>query len=109
MGGDELPTVREEAPEMPTLSLMDAISGPSLPSIGSRNHAANKCKPCAFVHRPVGCADGANCSWCHLCPPGEKKRRQKQKFEALQRRRLTKGAAKAATAAARYVEALPQK
>lgn len=59
-----------------------------LPSAGSLNHRTGKCKPCAFVHRDVGCADGANCTFCHLCGPNEKKLRQKQKSEAMRQRRL---------------------
>jgi len=58
------------------------------PSLGSAEHALGKCKPCAFVHRPVGCADGQACSFCHLCEPGERKRRQKEKFQKVQQRRL---------------------
>merc|ERR1712087_895144 len=36
------------------------------------------CKPCAFVFKD-GCESGANCTFCHLCAPGEKKRRKKEK------------------------------
>merc|ERR1740139_2157251 len=61
-----------------------------VPSLGSVNHKFGRCKPCAFVHRPIGCADGATCSFCHTCEPGEKKKRQKQKMEAIQARRTRK-------------------
>jgi len=63
-----------------------------LSSVGSAGHEVGKCKPCAFVHRPMGCTDGAACSYCHLCEPGEKKRRQRQKFEAARQRRLSRKA-----------------
>eukprot|EP00931_Biecheleriopsis_adriatica_P124761 TRINITY_DN9994_c0_g1_i1.p1 TRINITY_DN9994_c0_g1~~TRINITY_DN9994_c0_g1_i1.p1 ORF type:complete len:353 (-),score=89.19 TRINITY_DN9994_c0_g1_i1:114-1172(-) len=53
-----------------------------LPSVGSAGHAAGNCKPCAFFHTK-GCGSGASCSFCHLCGPGEKKRRQKEKKQAF--------------------------
>jgi len=62
-------------------------SQPFVLSRGSSLHDSGKCKPCAFVHRPVGCIDGASCSFCHLCAPGEKKRRQRSKLEAVRIRR----------------------
>mmetsp|Transcript_37 Transcript_37/g.133 ORF Transcript_37/g.133 Transcript_37/m.133 type:complete len:255 (+) Transcript_37:2-766(+) len=60
-------------------------------SIGSLKHDSGECKPCAFFHRvksvPVqkgnkigkveGCLSGAECTFCHLCPPHEKKIRMK--------------------------------
>jgi len=49
-----------------------------LPSLGSANHGIGQCKPCAF-HHTKGCQRGAGCTFCHLCLPGEKKRRQKEK------------------------------
>merc|ERR1712159_784397 len=48
------------------------------PSLGSVGHYKGDCKPCAFLHTR-GCASGKECSFCHLCDVGEKKRRQKQK------------------------------
>jgi len=51
-----------------------------LPSVGSGQHDAGRCKPCAFVHSK-GCADGVLCQFCHLCEPGEKKRRQREKLK----------------------------
>lgn len=54
-----------------------------LPSVGSAGHAAGACKPCAFLHSK-GCDNGAACTFCHLCGPGEKKRRQREKL-ALRR------------------------
>lgn len=49
-----------------------------LPSVGSAGHAYRQCKPCAFVYAS-GCENGALCNFCHLCEPGEKKRRQKER------------------------------
>jgi hypothetical protein len=61
-------------------------------SAGSGRHGSGRCRPCAFVHRSVGCADGIACKFCHLCEPGEKKRRQKQKAEQVQQRRRRRAA-----------------
>eukprot|EP00435_Cladocopium_sp_Y103_P023493 s1762_g5.t1 len=52
-----------------------------IPSVGSANHGSGQCKPCAFYHTK-GCQCGAMCTFCHLCLPGEKKRRQKEKQQA---------------------------
>jgi len=51
-----------------------------LPSRGSALHEFGTCKPCAFVGDSV-CRNGANCQFCHLCKPGEKKRRRKEWME----------------------------
>lgn len=47
-------------------------------NIGSRGHNLRLCKPCAFWNTK-GCKDGVDCKFCHLCEPGEKKRRKKEK------------------------------
>jgi len=67
----------------PVLRLADALGGPELgspemPTAGSAGHRLGTCRPCAFYHTK-GCGNGVNCTFCHLCPPGEKKRRQKEK------------------------------
>merc|ERR1712032_1318311 len=49
----------------------------NFPSLGSRGHHVGQCKPCAFLYSEEGCENGLSCVFCHLCPPGEKKRRQK--------------------------------
>merc|ERR1740130_2318638 len=56
-----------------------AVGSPGGPTVGSAGHLSGTCKPCAFYHTK-GCGNGANCSYCHLCPEGEKKRRQKVKL-----------------------------
>ena len=55
------------------------------PSVGSGSHGSGQCKPCAF-HHTKGCQRGAMCNFCHLCLPGEKKRRQKEKQQAAKAR-----------------------
>lgn len=71
---------------VPVLRLVEAISAPGpravepLPSRGSDGHSVGQCKPCAFFHTK-GCASGQDCQFCHLCPKGEKQRRQKEKRE----------------------------
>mmetsp|Transcript_129439 Transcript_129439/g.360544 ORF Transcript_129439/g.360544 Transcript_129439/m.360544 type:complete len:290 (-) Transcript_129439:182-1051(-) len=54
------------------------LGSPELPTVGSASHHLRLCKPCAFV-ATKGCKDGASCKFCHLCEPGEKKRRKKEK------------------------------
>lgn len=70
------------------LLLADAIPESELgtaemPTVGSMNHHFGACKPCAFLHKQ-GCVNGVNCKFCHLCDPGEKKRRQKLTKAQLQ-------------------------
>jgi hypothetical protein len=63
------------------------LGSPELPSVGSLGHYVQRCKPCAFVTK-MGCANGIQCRFCHLCGPGEKKRRRKEKrclFNAARR------------------------
>lgn len=55
-----------------------AASGRELPSAGSTGHGMGQCRPCAFW-TTKGCSSGQDCQFCHLCAPGEKKRRQKAK------------------------------
>jgi hypothetical protein len=62
------------------ISLTDTLG---LWSIGSADHESGTCKPCAFLWKDVknpGCQNGMDCVFCHLCPPGEVKRRKKQKM-----------------------------
>jgi len=44
---------------------------------GSASHHAGTCSPCAFMYKDGGCQSGGNCLFCHLCGPGEKRRRKK--------------------------------
>jgi len=53
-----------------------------LASVGSAGHKHGLCKPCGFFHHEDGCASGADCSFCHLCPRGtiEQRRRVKRQL-----------------------------
>ena len=52
-----------------------------LPNSQGAGHDPSSCRPCAFYHNK-GCQNGSKCSFCHICPPGEKKRRQKLRRKA---------------------------
>jgi len=54
---------------------------PGIPTKGSEGHQFGKCKPCAFVWKEDGCQSGIDCKFCHLCAPGEKKRRKKERHQ----------------------------
>lgn len=79
--GTALPT--SPGAQAPILRLADAIGQPELgspemPTLGSAGHYLGSCKPCAFFYTK-GCGNATECPFCHLCPAGEKKRRQKVK------------------------------
>mmetsp|Transcript_51177 Transcript_51177/g.122585 ORF Transcript_51177/g.122585 Transcript_51177/m.122585 type:complete len:186 (+) Transcript_51177:79-636(+) len=69
-----------------------ATESPPWPSLGSAAHGLGLCKPCDFEHR-TKCRSGYKCQFCHLCPPGENRRRKKQKQAAakLRQRMEAKG------------------
>lgn len=52
------------------------------PSIGSEGHYVGKCRPCVFVHKK-GCSNGYDCLFCHICQPGEKQRRKRDRWEKM--------------------------
>jgi len=62
------------------------LGSPELPTIGSVAHTFGKCKPCAFVYKK-GCSNGTGCEFCHLCEPGEKRRRLQELLEKRRRRK----------------------
>jgi len=62
------------------------VGSPELPTVGSQGHWFGSCKPCAFLYTK-GCSSGVQCEYCHLCDPGEKKRRLQEKKEAFRERR----------------------
>jgi hypothetical protein len=70
--------------ETSQLGSISQILSESLPSLGSQYHGRlladgqPACQPCAWHHR--GCAKGADCMYCHLCPEGELKNRKKLKI-----------------------------
>lgn len=79
------------------ISLPAALNQPTpgsdgLPNLGSAGHALGDCKPCAFLHSKSGqgCSSGALCKFCHLCAPGEKKRRQKERKQDLRQAVLSR-------------------
>lgn len=53
-----------------------------VPTKGSAKHHLGSCKPCAFVYKS-GCTSGYDCEFCHLCDPGEKKRRKKERKQQM--------------------------
>lgn len=55
------------------------LASAGCPTVGSQGHMEGKCKPCAFYWRPEGCQNGFNCNFCHLCGPGARKRRKKER------------------------------
>lgn len=80
-----------QAPSLQTEAMFGVaeLGSPDLPTMGSGGHRYGSCKPCAFVHTK-GCGNGVQCQFCHLCSPGEKKRRQRERFN-LQHRTGTGG------------------
>jgi hypothetical protein len=54
------------------------LGSAELPTVGSASHIAGLCQPCTFFWRS-GCTKGVECSFCHLCEKGEKRRRTKEK------------------------------
>jgi len=74
-------------PRPHVLMLSEALPEPTLgssemPTIGSAGHNIGTCKPCAFFYTR-GCENGLQCTFCHLCPPDEKRKRQKEKVAML--------------------------
>lgn len=68
-------------PRQPQAELATQIPPP--PSVGSAKHATGQCNPCAFYWKAVGCTSGAKCDFCHLCDADERKRRSKEKKQAM--------------------------
>eukprot|EP00928_Gymnodinium_smaydae_P072654 TRINITY_DN55983_c0_g1_i1.p1 TRINITY_DN55983_c0_g1~~TRINITY_DN55983_c0_g1_i1.p1 ORF type:complete len:238 (+),score=37.20 TRINITY_DN55983_c0_g1_i1:63-776(+) len=64
----------------PPLPTEEEAREAGLPSRGSASHAAQTCKPCAFFNTK-GCENSINCDFCHLCEPGERKKRRKEKLQ----------------------------
>jgi len=66
------------------MKVISLSSGLGIQSRGSRSHQSGCCKPCAFFWKD-GCKNGQDCQYCHLCPPGELKRRKKARAMMLRR------------------------
>jgi len=80
---------KENAGNLPPTSAMpfaEGCGGCAEESCGSFGHP-HDCKPCAWFHHARGCQRGENCEFCHLCPPGEIKRRKKDKYRLLREKR----------------------
>lgn len=68
-------------PQNPSVVIkLEGLVGPPpvLPTVGSAGHIIGACKPCAFIFKG-GCQSGTSCQFCHLCSPGEKQRRRKER------------------------------
>jgi len=51
-------------------------------------HEQGKCSPCAYFYgKTDGCRQGSSCTYCHLCPPGEVKKRSLIKRKSIKARR----------------------
>lgn len=50
-------------------------------SKGAEGHETGDCRPCAFILK--GCVSGTDCTFCHLCDPGERLRRKREKKKLL--------------------------
>lgn len=72
-------SAREEAEDEEEAA--DAWDMP-VPSLGSASHHLGKCRPCVFVHKK-GCSNGYDCLFCHICQPGEKQRRKRDRWEKM--------------------------
>mmetsp|Transcript_55278 Transcript_55278/g.103869 ORF Transcript_55278/g.103869 Transcript_55278/m.103869 type:complete len:256 (+) Transcript_55278:35-802(+) len=90
-GTPPLPAARRSDQSLALALVPGLISNPEMMTFGSAGHAHGKCKPCAFIHKQ-GCESGVACRFCHLCQPGEKKRRKKVRKtkEAIKKARAEK-------------------
>lgn len=92
--------IHYDAPETdPTPKPMRLVRSTSAPSILLHDtfkqqqtmqevHQRGDCSPCAYFYAKVdGCRKGFECSFCHLCPADEIKKRKKQKIKAIRSRR----------------------
>lgn len=70
-------TPRLQIPSRPHTWTSLPLSQSMRPSVGSVLHGSGLCKPCAWLWKPTGCANGVECRHCHLCPEGEIRRRRK--------------------------------
>jgi hypothetical protein len=75
------PDILSESEEESRPRAISLTSSLGLWSEGSAQHSLGTCKPCAFLWKSdEGCQNGTSCKFCHMCPPGEVKRRKKDKL-----------------------------
>lgn len=97
-GAEPWSSVMDSAPQYLAPAMKDSTdpskppSGPALgslelPSVGSAEHAAGRCKPCAFFHTK-GCDNDLACHFCHICGPEVRRARKQEKLH--QRREATR-------------------
>jgi len=52
--------------------------------LDQQTHISGKCTPCNyFWYKVDGCRMGSECTFCHICPKGEIKKRKKDKIKEL--------------------------
>lgn len=61
----------------------------ALTSLGSFQHVAGKCSPCAFFYSR-GCDNGFACNFCHLCDASERRKRRRRQQREEQRPRAAR-------------------
>jgi len=96
------PEAPAATPDAKKVSIMDCLPEVEVgteerPTVGSWGHSVGKCKPCAFFHTK-GCQNGKECPFCHLCGRGEKKRRQREKWQRVREEESAQAAVAAAAA-----------
>jgi len=88
LGGEAIEEeAAEEAPGRRPARRRTRAAAPSLAvareepveSVGSRLHAAGRCKPCAWNRKESGCFKGASCTFCHTCEDGAVQQRKKER------------------------------
>jgi len=76
-----------------------------LPTVGSKDHYFQKCKPCSFFHKK-GCTSGVTCQFCHICGPEIRRRRTLDRLDA--KRKIWRQKAKEAAWEARRLAELQE-
>jgi hypothetical protein len=80
------PPAMADAAPAPAVPAHPLLGSPECPTIGSALHCQGACRPCAHAFTK-GCANGVGCQFCHLCEPGELKRRQRERRIQLARQK----------------------
>ncbi|CAK0848620.1 unnamed protein product [Prorocentrum cordatum] len=83
-----------EAAPAPSAPATAPLGSPECPTVGSALHCQGACRPCAHAFTK-GCANGVGCQFCHLCEPGELKRRQRERRIQLARQKPSEPRAEA--------------